>query len=100
TMLIHYCKGSIYANVIAPRVQPKMAPAPSSRTLSQFFTERWMESNPGAIVLRRDLTTTALVTVNEAWITAVYTPAVENHGPEGNYCHFPTSWSPNLASST
>lgn len=46
-----------------------------SRTLSQFFTEQWLETHPGAIVLRRDLTTTDLAPVNEAWITAVYTPA-------------------------
>jgi FMN-dependent NADH-azoreductase len=46
-----------------------------SRTLSQFFTERWLEANPGATVLRRDLTTTPIPPVSEAWVTAVYTPA-------------------------
>jgi FMN-dependent NADH-azoreductase len=46
-----------------------------SRHLSAKYAEHWKKAHPSAKVITRDLTTTPLIPVNQAWIGAAYTPA-------------------------
>ena len=45
-----------------------------SRRLTGEFVQNWQATNPGGIVLYRDLTTTPIPPVNAAWIGAAHTP--------------------------
>ena len=45
-----------------------------TRSLSQHFTERWLENNPGGTVITRDVTTTPIAPPDAAWVTATRTP--------------------------
>lgn len=46
-----------------------------TRSLSQHFTEQWLEKNPGGTVLTRDVTTTSIPAPDARWIAAIRTPA-------------------------
>ena len=52
-----------------------------SRHMSETFTKHWKQAHPGAAVIQRDLTATALTTVTAAWVGAAYTPP-EARSPE------------------
>lgn len=45
-----------------------------SRELTDEFVRRWYETNPGGVVIVRDLTATAISAVSAAWVAANYTP--------------------------
>jgi FMN-dependent NADH-azoreductase len=45
-----------------------------SRNLSSEFVQNWKRSNPDGKVITRDLTSTALKSIDAAWIGAVFTP--------------------------
>lgn len=46
-----------------------------TRSLSQHFTEQWLEKHPGGTVLTRDVTTTSIAPPNAEWVTASRTPS-------------------------
>ncbi len=45
-----------------------------SRALTAEFVKNWKAANPGGTVVTRDLTTTPLISVDEPWIGAAFTP--------------------------
>jgi FMN-dependent NADH-azoreductase len=51
-----------------------MGAASVSRHLSETFTENWKKAHPGGTVVTRDLTKSGLVSIDAAWVAAVYTP--------------------------
>jgi FMN-dependent NADH-azoreductase len=51
-----------------------MGAASVSRHLSTTFTDKWKASHPGGKIITRDLTKSGLVSIDAAWVAAVYTP--------------------------
>ena len=51
-----------------------MGAASVSRHLSETFTANWKKAHPGGKVVTRDLTASGLVSIDAAWVAAVYTP--------------------------
>lgn len=52
-----------------------------TRQLTQRFTTRWLEANPGANILDRDVGLTPPSMLDEAWIASAYVPS-ETRSPE------------------
>jgi FMN-dependent NADH-azoreductase len=51
-----------------------MGVASVSRHMSETFVESWKKAHPGGTVVTRDLTKSGLVSIDAAWVAAVYTP--------------------------
>jgi FMN-dependent NADH-azoreductase len=51
-----------------------MGVASVSRHLSNTFVENWKKAHAGGTVVTRDLTKSGLVSIDAAWVAAVYTP--------------------------
>jgi FMN-dependent NADH-azoreductase len=60
-----------------------MGEASISRNLTREFVRCWRAAHPGAEVISRDLTATAIAPVTAAWVAANYTPA-ESRTPGQN----------------
>jgi FMN-dependent NADH-azoreductase len=52
-----------------------MGAASVSRHLSNTFVAHWKQANPGGTIIRRDLSTSGLVSITAEWVAAAYTPA-------------------------
>ncbi|HEX4167716.1 MAG TPA: NAD(P)H-dependent oxidoreductase [Bryobacteraceae bacterium] len=46
-----------------------------SRHLSREFVQQWRQTHPAGRVITRDLTTSSLLSIDEDWISASFTPA-------------------------